>query len=374
MTEIANKARQEQDLPAVDDRPWSDPLDDDVPWVNGGDTPGFLQQSASVDASEARAAANHRITVLRDTSEPVPELWFGVYIADPSQWEQAAFANMFARAKCYRAETPSQADVVVFTGGPDVDPALYGEKPHVSYRGNKQRDTEDTTVYIECLEKGIPMFGVCRGAQFLHVANGGKLYQDIDGHHGDHGMFLLPGAQTPGKKPKIDKVSSVHHQACIENRDGGMEILAVAGRSNERVLSPDVPIEIGKKMDVEAFFYRETLCLGVQGHPEYRNYDHFTAWCLWQIQDQLNLCPDTKYVNGMLRLNPEILAQRDLKWKQGVPFSKADDPPYKDPVPVVAEEIVKAAVEKAKKPRVSVPRTKKAEVKVKVENVQPRAK
>jgi gamma-glutamyl-gamma-aminobutyrate hydrolase PuuD len=244
---------------------------------------------------------------MRDHSLIYPDLFLEIFVA--GDWDvrddESRFAKMFSRARCTRAASPDKADLVIFGGGSDVNPALYGAEVHDKTYFNSDRDTADTILYTECLEKGIPMFGVCRGAQFLHVANGGSLYQDLDNHYGDHRMWDLVN------KAWIDKVSSVHHQACRPNVPGGMTILATACVSTERHIDNSEVLN-GHGMDVEAFFYRDTACLGVQGHPEYDNYPYYTKWCLDLIENFVNCNPDIEYVSGKRRIKPSLLEERKL--------------------------------------------------------------
>lgn len=248
----------------------------------------------------------HRVSLLQDTELLYPELWSAVYVAG-SPYEQRQFAEMFVRAQCRKADTPEEADFVVFTGGEDVNPALYGEERHHSTRINTARDESDMILYDKCLTQGIPMMGVCRGAQFLHVMNGGKLYQDVDHHFGDHNIYDIRA------KRMISKVSSVHHQMVIKNDD--MEVIAESGQARNRWKNPTDKVE-GPKMDIEAFFYRDTMCFGVQGHPEYRGYHQFAKWTLDTFLEVVCLSPDIAPLNGVYRIKPDILQQRNLKWKE----------------------------------------------------------
>lgn len=55
------------------------------------------------------------------------------------------------------------ADLVVFTGGEDVSPDMYGE-PHNPTTGcNLQRDRYEQLEFNEALQRKIPMIGICRG-------------------------------------------------------------------------------------------------------------------------------------------------------------------------------------------------------------------
>jgi gamma-glutamyl-gamma-aminobutyrate hydrolase PuuD len=247
------------------------PSDDEIPWT--------------VDLSEMK----QRIAVMTDHKVEFPDLWLNVYIAAGNKMDEIGFARMFSRAACKQAKTLDEADLVVFTGSSsDIDPQLYGVRRHKSTIIDSHRDNENIAIYLDCLEKGIPMFGVCWGAQFLHVMNRGKLYQDVDNHYGDHSMLDVVTTEI------IEKISSVHHQSCMSNRSNGMQILGTASRSRLRAID-DRKTDKGVHPDIEAFFYRDTCCLGVQGHPEYQGYNYYTAWCLKQIDKYMVLNPDVDW-------------------------------------------------------------------------------
>lgn len=258
-------------------------------------------------------SATKKLVLMKDTQLKFPELWIKVYV-QTDEYEMPSFASMFASARCRQALTPEDADLVVFGGGPDVDPLFYGEKPHHTTKISPTRDSSDLALYKKCLDLGIPMFGVCRGAQFLHVMNGGKLFQDVDGHYGEHTMW------DRKNKRVLLGVSSVHHQMCIANTEGGMDIIAEAHTSSKRWLNPD-KCESGHKRDLEAFFYRDTCAFGVQGHPEYSGYPEFTLWALKMIEDLIICNPDVKWTGNNLRILPDLLEQRQKGWstKKGGP-------------------------------------------------------
>lgn len=69
---------------------------------------------------------------------------------------------------------------LVLSGGEDVDPARYGEAPSPAL-GSVERSRDAAEYHaVECaLERGMPIFGICRGMQLLNVYFGGSLYQDI---------------------------------------------------------------------------------------------------------------------------------------------------------------------------------------------------
>ena len=57
----------------------------------------------------------------------------------------------------------NEADIVMLTGGADVDPALYGQYPIAGTMVNKDRDSRDSEICIKAFSKGIPVVGICRG-------------------------------------------------------------------------------------------------------------------------------------------------------------------------------------------------------------------
>lgn len=232
-----------------------------------------------------------------------PEMYGAVYIQGP-KGEEYDFAEMFARCRLTLTRQIDLADIVVFTGGADVDPQLYGETQHASTYCIPARDTDDMKTYQYCLEKGIPMFGVCRGAQFLAVMNGHKLFQDIEGHNREHGIF-----DTVNKKV-VAPVSSVHHQAVIPGK--GMEVLAETTVHGDKWINAETKI-ISPEVIAEAFWIRDTACLGVQGHPEYPGYNYYTLWCCKLIEEYIAYNPDITSINNVWRMKPDLIAQRAQK-------------------------------------------------------------
>lgn len=253
----------------------------------------------------------HRVSLLRDHSLAYPYLGLEVFVSGPAV-EERQFAEMLARSHCTRAKSILEADLVIFVGGADVEPAYYGETDvHPSTHFYDERDNEDVALYVMCLENGIPMLGVCRGAQFLHVMNGGKLYQDINNHYGDHPIWDV------NRKIRVEQISSVHHQMCIANKE--MEIIATSctgsngrGMATERWRNSK-DCDKGTRADVEAFFYRETCCIGVQGHPEYSGYNFYTKWVLELLDELVINNLDVDWVGGNRRIKPDLLAQRQGK-------------------------------------------------------------
>ena len=71
-------------------------------------------------------------------------------------------------------------DGFLFTGGPDINPFLFGEDTHLKC-GNisAARDHLEFRLLSAAMNAKKPVFGICRGIQVLNVGLGGNLYQDI---------------------------------------------------------------------------------------------------------------------------------------------------------------------------------------------------
>src|SRR5690242_3851124 len=146
----------------------------------------------------------------------------GVPVALPPQLSPASMRRL-----------TDDLDGLLLTGGGDVDPALFDEAPHATlYDVAPSRDTLETAVLHLALERGRPVFAVCRGLQVLNVALGGSLYQDVGADPGTqiphsqkeprdqptHKVKITPGsrlAETLGADEL--EVNSMHHQRSEEH-------------------------------------------------------------------------------------------------------------------------------------------------------------
>ena len=123
-------------------------------------------------------------------------------------------------------------DALLIPGGDDVSPDLYGEKPLGQIEAvDRDFDLYELAAIKQCVARGIPILGICKGHQLLAVATGGALYQDLPTQlHGkvpvahrirNHGV-LSPCYHEISLKPdsvlarlfKTErlKVNSYHHQ------------------------------------------------------------------------------------------------------------------------------------------------------------------
>jgi putative glutamine amidotransferase len=116
-------------------------------------------------------------------------------------------------------------DGLVLPGGPDPHPARWGERVHPATVIDEARDRLEYDLLAACLERRIPVLGVCRGLQVANVALGGTLVQDLPfeplDHRGPrdrtvlaHELRLLPGSRMAeiSRATRL-RANTAHHQA-----------------------------------------------------------------------------------------------------------------------------------------------------------------
>lgn len=170
----------------------------------------------------------------------------------------------------------STVDGLLLSGGGDPDAYHFGEQA-APQQGLVQPERDRMELYLTraALKKGLPLLGICRGAQILAIAAGGKLYQDLAAREKVQHQQQAPRSypihrvsvsknsllyQITGKQSF--RVNSLHHQA-VRKLGAGMKVCAVAD---------DGIIEA-----VELPSHR--FVLGVQWHPEWlsHKYGHAAA-------------------------------------------------------------------------------------------------
>lgn len=158
-------------------------------------------------------------------------------------------------------------DGIMFTGGSDVDPGLFGEAPHPTTKVNPKRDAAELLLLRAAIDMDLPLLGICRGMQLMAVAYGGKLHQHLpdvlghDGHRptsgpkfGHHGVRVRPGSRAHAILGDELVVNSFHHQGV---RDvGGLDAVGWS--------TGDDLVEIVEDP-------RRAFAVAVQWHPEDTN-------------------------------------------------------------------------------------------------------
>jgi gamma-glutamyl-gamma-aminobutyrate hydrolase PuuD len=174
------------------------------------------------------------------------------------------YRDMFEAKGWEVVDVVEEADLVVFTGGPDVHPSYYGETVSLLTNPNQLRDTLDSEVYKKAVADGVPMVGICRGAQFLNVMQGGRLWQGVDGHSGgSHDVVDLPTGE-------VYRCSSTHHQMMRPHKSAtiiGTADVSVTMMSKKGAVA-DIYLREAPVMDIEVVSYPESNILCFQPHPE----------------------------------------------------------------------------------------------------------
>jgi hypothetical protein len=162
-------------------------------------------------------------------------------------------------------------DILYFGGGTDVNPEYYNQPlGKRSQRPDRIRDIVERGAFMESLGKVGGFIGICRGAQFLTVMNGGKLIQDVTGHGKDHFMETYD--------QKLLWITSTHHQMMYP-WNLPKEDYQILGwnpyRESKHYLDGwNKPVELPEDfVEPEIIWYPKTRCLCIQGHPEYLGYD-----------------------------------------------------------------------------------------------------
>lgn len=177
------------------------------------------------------------------------------------------YVNFISNAEI--TEDIKEAQLVVFTGGEDVDPSLYGcEKHHTTY-SNLKRDMYEKDVFDKIDPKTQVCLGICRGSQFLTVMNGGLLVQNVE----EHAIGYTHGIVRPDGD-KIYQITSTHHQMMypfnLSNKD--YKLLYISwGCGNYTYEGDKIDAEKVYENEPEIVYYHKEgkpKCLAVQGHPE----------------------------------------------------------------------------------------------------------
>ena len=182
----------------------------------------------------------------------------GLPVLIPTGLDEAALRELYERL-----------DGILLPGGPDVDPAVFGEAAHPSVKIDHARDAIELPIVRWAVADDLPLFGICRGHQVINVALGGDLIQDIPSQLDElvqphdtpddqprsqptHGVSISPESRLAAIMGGTSAaVNSLHHQA-VRKAAPGMVVTAY---------SPDGLVEATELPGKQ-------FALSVQWHPE----------------------------------------------------------------------------------------------------------
>ena len=177
---------------------------------------------------------------------------------------------MFDEVELVKATQPSELSsdgkpsILIIWGGEDIHPDWYG-RPNIASHVTvfpSRRDVLEVNLFKQAVQLGIPIIGVCRGAQLGCALSGGILIQDVTGHVTDHQITDMWGDTY--------FTSSLHHQIMFP-WDIEHELIAwsTVPRSKHYKGLSDEELIKGRILEPEIVWFPTTKCLAVQGHPEY---------------------------------------------------------------------------------------------------------
>ena len=204
-----------------------------------------------------------------------------IYDSGALRTEAAEIVKQTAYAETNVETSLEGIDAVIFFGGDDISPSLYSHPQEVANHGEEYNATRDVSDYIlmsYCVEKKIPLLGICRGMQVLGVVAGCDFVQDITDYYSSLGlvdhqyhrisndddadfayhdisirreslMYDIVGANL------LRNVSSWHHQAMISTEGSNLTATAFAYCGGVRII---------EAIELQA----NGFCLGLQFHPE----------------------------------------------------------------------------------------------------------
>lgn len=173
-------------------------------------------------------------------------------------------------------------DIIIYTGGEDINPAIYREKVGSKTVINKKRDELECNIFYKF--QHIPKLGICRGAQLLCALSGGKIIQHVK-NHSKNNHLITTNRKEYGYYDY--EITSSHHQMMnpfVLGKKNSYELIAwstffksplyLNGNNEDSELNSNF-------LEPEIVYFNETKSLCIQGHPEYTNCrPETTLYCL----------------------------------------------------------------------------------------------
>lgn len=173
---------------------------------------------------------------------------------DENSKEQIESAISFARG-------------VIFAGGDDFDPSLYGSDNTEDVEDfDREIDEKELDILDIAIKQGKPVLGICRGMQLINIYYGGSLYEDIKkqfssevNHRNDdktlayHNVNIEDGTKLDKIVRDSDiEVNSYHHEGIKDLGDGLVESARSDDGLVEAIEDPGHPFLLGLQWHVES--------------------------------------------------------------------------------------------------------------------------
>lgn len=183
---------------------------------------------------------------------------YSAYYGSYYPFKEMGFFNAFAKAT--NPDDLKERGTLVVWGGGDISPTLYN-KPVSRFTGADERlsvrDKVEWDLMVRAKEMGMPILGVCRGAQMLCALAGGTLIQHVDNHAGADHPVVANG--------ETFEVCSLHHQMMNPGKVDHELIAWTKPLSRRHIdVTEDIPLDV----EPEMIFFPQLKGVGVQWHPE----------------------------------------------------------------------------------------------------------
>jgi gamma-glutamyl-gamma-aminobutyrate hydrolase PuuD len=189
---------------------------------------------------------------------------------------------------------------LIIWGGADIHPDYYKRPMHTTTHPGGMRDKMEWSLIHRAIEMGIPIFGVCRGAQMACAAAGGWLIQNVRGHAG------FGGHEVTTHDGQRFTVNSIHHQMMVPD---GVEHELVAWsteRISERVAGDNVAYGIGSAEGDAAWTPPEGW-----NEPEFVYFPKINAYAIqWHPEGMSTNSPATQYILNFIKTKEAARGKR----------------------------------------------------------------
>jgi len=218
--------------------------------------------------------------------EPVVKEVLNIVIADDaSSLEYVSYLNQKYEVivhKTVDVKDPKDIDLVLFTGGEDVNPVYYNERVGKYTNFNDNRDKKEIDTFNKFRGNSF-IFSVCRGSQLITVLSGGRLIQHVEGHCKDHSMILNNRLRY--------NITSSHHQMLypFDLNEKDYELIAYSEyfQSKTYLNGDNEEIDLPKNfLEPEIVYYKNTNALCIQGHPEWSHCEKRTSSMCLDLVDK----------------------------------------------------------------------------------------
>jgi putative glutamine amidotransferase len=162
-------------------------------------------------------------------------------------------------------ETLDALDGILFSGGADLDPEVYGAEAHPETNGVRpERDSAEIALLEAALARDMPVLAVCRGVQVMNVARGGDLVQhlpdvvgneshrEVKGTFSEHPVRVEDGSKLSAAIGERAAVKSSHHQGLGRVGEGLREVAWADDGTIEGVEDPGRRFAVGVLWHPEA--------------------------------------------------------------------------------------------------------------------------